>query len=221
MGFTKFKFLKLDYGDRNLEILWSYNLCNRRFNKMLQIQKPPLSIHAPFQINRKNPDISNDLIEASGAVFDVTGTYRYTLWRVWNINLPRVVFIMLNPSTADATTDDPTIRRCIRFAQSWGYGALEVVNLFAYCTSDPIQLKRVADPIGQENDQYLLQVSDRAQILIAGWGNEGGLRQRSQTVLHLLTPKSNLFCLGINQTQQPRHPLYVKQNTLPQLYVGA
>jgi hypothetical protein len=153
----------------------------------------------------------------SGAVFDITGNYRYTLWRVWHINLPRVVFVLLNPSTADATTNDPTIRRCLRFAQAWGYGALEVVNLFAYCTSDPAQLRHVADPVGQENDQYLLQASDRAHSLILGWGNAGELQQRSQTVLHLL-PQSKLFCLGINQSHQPRHPLYVKRDTWPQPY---
>ena len=77
-----------------------------------------------------------------GAVIDPTGLYRYSLWREWNPDAAQITFIMLNPSRADATNDDPTIRRCINFASSWGYGYLEVVNLFAYRTSHPQQFKK-------------------------------------------------------------------------------
>lgn len=147
------------------------------------------------------------------AVFDVTKTYRYSLWREWNPNAPCLGFIMLNPSTADKTTNDPTIRRCIGFAKTWGYGSLEVVNLFAYCTKSPQDLRRAVEPIGIENERYLLQAGQRAKTMILAWGNWGKLQNRSQEVLNLLSGEGELYCLGCTQSGQPRHPLYVKGNT--------
>ena len=89
----------------------------------------------------------------TGADFDPTGVYRYSLWREWDARAPAVAFVMLNPSTADAGKDDPTIRRCASFARSWGYGSLEVVNLFAYRASEPKRLRQTPDPIGPANDR--------------------------------------------------------------------
>ena len=90
------------------------------------------------------------------AEIDPTGLYRYSLYRGWETNAPkRIAFVMLNPSRADATNDDPTLCRCISFARSWGYGSLEVVNLFAYRASKPEELKTVTDPVGSENDRYI------------------------------------------------------------------
>ncbi|MBD2460605.1 DUF1643 domain-containing protein [Oscillatoria sp. FACHB-1407] len=146
-----------------------------------------------------------------GAIFDSTGTYRYTLWREWG-NSPKVVFVMLNPSTADADRNDPTIRRCIGLAQMWGFGALEVVNLFAYCATHPTELRQATDPIGVENDRYLLQAVQRSDRTILAWGNWGSLHQRDRCVLDLLAQHTPLYCLGMNQSGQPRHPLYVKRN---------
>ena len=118
---------------------------------------------------------------------------------------------MLNPSSADDRQNDPTIRRCISFAQAWGYGSLEVVNLFAYRTAYPRELKQVADPTGGENDRCLLAAARRAETVVLAWGNGGGLRGRDRTVLTLLTPyRSKLYCLGCNKSGQPRHLLYVK-----------
>ena len=153
-----------------------------------------------------------------GAVIDPTGCYRYSLWRVWNPKTSRVAFIMLNPSRADATVDDPTIRRCIGFAQRWGYGSLEVVNLFAYRTSDPVRLKQMRDPVGPENDHYLKQARERGTLTILAWGNRGNLNQRSQQVLSWLTPWENLYCLGVTRSGHPRHPLYLKRETKPIRY---
>src|SRR5438093_11151238 len=103
----------------------------------------------------------------SGAVFDPTRTYRYTLWRAWYPDHPRVVFIMLNPNNANEQKNDPTIRRCITFARSWGFGSVEVVNLFAYRAPHPSQLLKVADPIGAENDHYFLQALKRSACIVA------------------------------------------------------
>jgi hypothetical protein len=88
----------------------------------------------------------------SRATFDTTRRYRYRLIHDWTGSPERVAFIMLNPSTADERTLDPTIRRCIGFAKAWGFGGIDVVNLFAWRTTDPAALARVADPIGPRND---------------------------------------------------------------------
>lgn len=154
-----------------------------------------------------------------GAVLDSTGTYRYLLWREWDAIAPRVVFVMLNPSTACATTDDPTIRRCTRFAQSWGYGSVEGVNLFAYRAPYPKVLRLVPDPIGPDNDRSLLEAKQRAQIIIVAWGHHGTLGNRHQAVFPLLADKGCLYCLGMTKAGHPRHPLYVRSDTTPVPYL--
>ncbi|NJR62516.1 MAG: DUF1643 domain-containing protein [Cyanobacteria bacterium CRU_2_1] len=153
-----------------------------------------------------------------GAIFDPTGIYRYALWRSWNPLLPRIVFIMLNPSTADSHINDPTIRRCIQFAQTWGYGTLEVVNLFGLKTTDPQELLKKDDPVGVECDRHLGVAIDRAEQILVAWGNWGCLHQRDRVVMEQLPSKKKVYCLGINRSGQPRHPLYVKRDTLPTLY---
>ena len=154
------------------------------------------------------------------AVIDPTGLYRYSLCREWNTNTPRVAFIMLNPSRADATTDDPTLRRCISFAKSWGYGSLEVVNLFAYRASKPVELKKVTYPVGKENDRYLKEAVERADKIIVAWGNRGILNNRYKDVLNMLNGLGGiqLYCLGTTKKSHPYHPLYVKGNTQPVNY---
>ncbi len=144
------------------------------------------------------------------ATLDPSGRYRYSLERQWDASAPRLACILLNPSTADATRDDPTLRRCLGFARSWGYGALEVVNLFAYRATHPRQLRQVPDPIGPENDRYLLAARGRAQTLWVAWGNAGSLYNRDRAVLCLLSQPGECFCLGLTRCGQPRHPLYVR-----------
>lgn len=146
----------------------------------------------------------------SGAIFDMTGQYRYILWRAWSGDYPRIAFIMLNPNTADAQRDDPTIRRCIGFARAWGFGSLEVVNLFAYRTPDARVLSRIADPIGEDNDHFLVQAAARVRCIVVAWGTKGALLNRDQAVLYLLTGQDHLYCLGRTKDGYPRHPLYVR-----------
>lgn len=148
------------------------------------------------------------------ATFDSTGAYRYLLERSWS-DSPRLGFIMLNPNRADATIDDPTIRRCVRFAKSWGYGGLEVVNLFAYRAKTPTLLKQVEDPIGVENDHYLARLPQRVDSIVLAWGNWGRLQGRDRAVIQLLSSQQILYCLGTTKLGQPRHPLYLKSSTLP------
>lgn len=145
------------------------------------------------------------------ATFDPTGHYRYSLKRQWDATAPAIAFVMLNPSTANAEWDDPTVRRCIRLAQSWGFGTLEVVNLFAWCATHPRELRRAAEPVGPENDRYLQAAAQQASCLILAWGNGGGLYQRDRAVLELLIPY-RCYCLGKTQTGHPRHPLYLRRD---------
>ena len=143
------------------------------------------------------------------ASFDPTGQYRYSLGRRWSTD-PTLAIIMLNPSRADGSVDDPTIRRCMGLAQGWGFGAIAVVNLFAYRSPHPRVLRQVTDPIGPENDTALNEAAHQADQILLAWGNWGSLGRRDRTVLALLQPhQPKCRCLGKNRTGQPRHPLYV------------
>lgn len=151
------------------------------------------------------------------AIIDPTGQYRYSLWRIWSHNLPKVLFIMLNPSTADASIDDPTSRRCIRFAKDWGFGSLEVVNLFAYRATKPDELKKCSDPIGPDNDIYIRRAALQTDKIITAWGTKGALLERNRSVMEILY-SFRTYCLDISKDGHPKHPLYVAGDCRPRLY---
>jgi hypothetical protein len=115
---------------------------------------------------------------------------------------------MLNPSTATEDTDDPTIRRCLRFSIGWGYGRLIVVNLFALRATNPAALARHIDPIGVDNDQAILRAARSAGTVVCAWGAHPCAVARARTVAALLRGV-DLHCLGTTTHGQPRHPLYV------------
>lgn len=147
------------------------------------------------------------------AIFDQTGRYRYRLDRRWQEQGEQVTFVMLNPSRADATIDDPTLRACIQFAQCWEYASLAVVNLFGYRTPHPKVLKQVKNPVGRENDAHVLQAVKESRQVVLAWGNWGELYGRDRAILQLLSPyQSKLTCLQQNRSGQPRHPLYIKRD---------
>lgn len=148
-----------------------------------------------------------------GAIFDASGMYRYSLWRAWYIDHPRVGFIMLNPSTADERRNDPTIQRCIEFARAWQFGSVEVVNLFAYRTTDARELIRVEEPVGEENDRFIDKAIEGCSTIVVSWGTKGRLLGRDRQVLQLLVGKQNVYCLGVTKDGHPRHPLYVRGDT--------
>ncbi|MDR0990356.1 MAG: DUF1643 domain-containing protein [Propionibacteriaceae bacterium] len=148
-----------------------------------------------------------------GAVLSDDGLYRYRLTRQWDDQGRLGVFVMLNPSTADAERDDPTIRRCIGFCKSWGLGSLEVVNLYAYRATKPNELLRVSDPVGPENDWYLIDALSRADVAIAAWGNHGKRERVTQVIA--LPGADRLECLGTTKAGTPRHPLYVRKEQQP------
>lgn len=123
------------------------------------------------------------------AAFSPCRKYRYTLWREWGelFSEQRFVnFICLNPSTADDDKDDNTIRKCIKFAKSWGYDGLCVTNIFAWRSTDPSVLKDLPDPVGPENNDYLVDVAEKAALVIAGWSQHGNLNQRSTVVRRMI-----------------------------------
>ena len=153
--------------------------------------------------------LMNGLLVNKNATFSDCRKYRYGLSRTWNGKKKTILFIGLNPSTADEKIDDPTIRRCINYAQNWGYGSLLMVNLFAYRTTIPSELKNVKNPIGNDNDLHIIELSKKADIAVAAWGNEGTLLNRDKEVKKILP---NLMCLKINKSGQPAHPLYQKKD---------
>ncbi len=146
------------------------------------------------------------------AAFSSCRTYRYALWRIWQPQEPQLLFIGLNPSTADEQADDPTIRRCLGYAQDWGYGGITVANLFACRTSDPAVLRAEEDPVGPENDRWLQVLADQAGLVVAAWGNHGMFRGRWKEVAAIF---SELHCLELTRLAQPRHPLYTRKSSLP------
>ncbi|MFY8150301.1 MAG: DUF1643 domain-containing protein [Prochlorococcaceae cyanobacterium] len=149
--------------------------------------------------------------QAMRACFSPCRTYRYALWRRWEPG-GCVLLVGLNPSTACETHDDPTIRRCIAFARSWGYGALCVANLFALRSRHPALLRRVADPVGPQNDAFLQQLAQRAELVVAAWGTQGTYLHRDAAVRRMLP---QLHCLRLTRAGHPSHPLYLPAHLQP------
>lgn len=149
------------------------------------------------------------------AVFSADSKYRYRLHRTWDAGAASVLFVMLNPSTADATQDDPTIRRCVGFAKRWGYGRLLVGNLFALRATDPRCLLDEPDPVGPQNDEHLRVMMDEARIVICAWGAHKLAHgtTRESAVKALLGP--SLWALGRTAAGAPRHPLYMPKDAGP------
>lgn len=151
--------------------------------------------------------------ESTAVIDDV---YRYSLTRTWDAAKPRCCFVMLNPSTADASEDDPTIRRCIGFAKAWGYGSLEVVNLFAFRATDPTQLsKTVLNQVGIENDSYIAKAVENASVVVCAWGCFKPATERARQVLAMI-PKPHY--LKLNKDGVPCHPLYLPGHLSPTPY---
>lgn len=136
------------------------------------------------------------------------GRYRYMLGRSWGAG-HRARFIMLNPSTADASQDDPTIRRCIGFARRWGLGGITVVNLYAYRATNPRELGDVEDPVGPENDRWIRWAVAGPGPVVAAWGVHGSPVRAGQ----VLRIAGDVECLGVTKAGAPRHPLYVRGDT--------
>jgi len=155
--------------------------------------------------------------EIRTAHFSPCRRYRYSLVRIWEPSRPLCQFIGLNPSTADETTDDPTVRRCIRYAGDWGYGGLIMSNIFAYRSTDPRGMKEQADPVGPETDRWLIEDHERAAITVFAWGCHGTHRERCIEVAKLI-PSG--MALKVTKAGHPQHPLYLRADLKPAEFPG-
>lgn len=157
-----------------------------------------------------------DIIKSCGANISRCGLYRYRLWRRWGDG-DHIAWIMLNPSTADALDDDPTIRRCTAFSREWGCEYMAVVNLFALRSTDPRNLKQASDPIGSDNYRLIIDAcfDPYNKYVVAAWGAVTGMmRSQAVTVTEMLVRMDiELYSLGTTKDGHPRHPLYVPKNT--------
>jgi hypothetical protein len=149
----------------------------------------------------------------TGAHFSRCRTWRYALWRQWDAARPWVMLIGLNPSTADARRNDPTIRRCIGFARDWGYGGVWVLNLFAFRATDPRDLKAAVDPVGTRTDWWLRRIARQCDRVVAVWGNDGRFLNRSDAVRKMLG--GALSIIRLNASGEPAHPLYLPKTLRP------
>lgn len=158
-----------------------------------------------------------------GAKFSQSKKHRYLLWRIWDDELPLVAFIGLNPSVAGAEQDDPTIRREIGFAKSWGYGGILKVNLFGYITPYPVQMRSFmengGDPIGAGNDMAIIEAANRADKIVCAWGESGVIDNRDYEVRLLLAKRGiDTYYLRLNQSGTPAHTLYLPKTLTPKLW---
>lgn len=159
--------------------------------------------------------------EGGDATFSTCRRYRYTLTRVWDEARPRIAWIGLNPSTADESRLDPTLRRVIRFSDDWGFGSFTMLNLFALRSTDPIVMKASVEPVGPENNHQICQHARAAAKVVAAWGTHGGWARRDEEVTELLKSigcSSKVICLGRTKGGFPLHPLYVPSAQIPEPY---
>lgn len=170
-------------------------------------------------------DISKDT-----ALFSKCERYRYILTRNFlnskrppkkrpNSKLSVCNFIMLNPSTADAEKNDPTVARCCKYAQRWGYGALIVTNIFGYRATDPREMKAQEDPVGKLNMKYIYKAASDSDFIVCAWGTHGGYQNQGREVVEMLEEMQGIMhCLKITKHGHPKHPLYCKGDLKPASY---
>jgi len=149
------------------------------------------------------------------AVFSDDRKHRYVLMRIWNTELPMIMFIGLNPSTASENQDDPTIRRVIKFAKDWGFGGVYMCNLYSYVTSKPKELIIESDSVN--NNFFLKFYGNKSQEILCAWGAFKEAKERANEVLKMM---HNTTALQINKDGSPKHPLYVKADVERVEYKG-
>jgi len=154
---------------------------------------------------------------SSGAVFSKCGKYRYQLWRMWEGGEPQKLcaFIGLNPSTATEVEDDPTVRRCINYAKAWGFNGMFMLNAYAYRATDPKDMKKQDDPIGDGNDESIVVAGMIADKVICCWGNNCEHSRQADILTALDMADIVPHCLAVTKLGYPAHPLYLKANLKP------
>jgi hypothetical protein len=156
----------------------------------------------------------------STAVYSNCELYRYSLTRSWDNSAKKVLFIMLNPSTATEIQNDPTVERCERRAKALGYGAFKVCNIFAYRSTDPKIMRLQKDPIGPENDKIIIKSANWSNNIICAWGTNGSHLNRGKKIEALLRVKNfTLTHLGLSKDGHPKHPLYISYKVSPENWI--
>ncbi len=158
------------------------------------------------------------------ASFSPCNLFRYKLTRDWfNEGEKRnnLLFIMLNPSTADAEVFDPTVRRCFGYAQDWGFNSMSVANIFAYRATDPKDMLNARDNgvniVGNDNNKAIIELSTEANRIVCAWGSHKWSKERSNEVLNILRQQNltEVYCLKKSKDGSPCHPLYLKKDLIP------
>lgn len=166
-------------------------------------------------MSEKTVDLLGDIIYRD-AIISPCGKYRYSLVRQWDKSKPHLPFVMLNPSTADATEDDPTIRRCVSFAKREGAGGIVVVNLYALRSTDPKRLREVEDPVGPFNSRVIYDAATTAaeagMPIICAWGVNDITQAAGGALAEARAAGASIMCLGKTKHGHPRHPLYLKSD---------
>jgi hypothetical protein len=152
----------------------------------------------------------------SDAIFSPCRTYRYILRREKQPTGKQIMFIGLNPSTADEINNDPTVTRCIMRAWEYGFQRFVMANIFGYRSTNPKGLRSVADPVGLENLSYILSYAKQVDQVVAAWGNHGLYLEHGSKVRSMLQHEGvPLYHLGITKANQPKHPLYIGYQVKP------
>ena len=162
------------------------------------------------------PEMLFTATDGCSAEFSPDRVYRYTLTRQWDDG-KCIAWLMFNPSSATAESDDPTIRKCIGFSRRWGYGRLVIVNLYAVRSSDPSRVKRLTDPVGPLNNYWITKAVSEAREVVCAWGcaqHLSTINSRIHEAINLIVPDDcPLICLGYRKDGHPRHPLMVSYDT--------
>ncbi len=156
---------------------------------------------------------------ASFAIYSNCEKYRYALTRVWEPDQSRVLFVMLNPSTATEVQNDPTVERCERRARALRFGAFRVCNIFAWRATDPRNMRAQSDPVGPANDDAILEGCDWADMIVCAWGTHAEHLRRGPEVERLMRKTGlPLKHLGLSKAGHPKHPLYIGYSVQPEFW---
>lgn len=158
----------------------------------------------------------------ASALISPCGTWRYQLVRTWDADADLVCWVMLNPSTADAEQDDPTIRRCVGFSRAWGFSGMVVVNLYALRATNPADLIGHPDPVGPDNAEHLVSAAQRCALVLCAWGGHRMATRRARITTVLLgCAAAPRMCLGVTKAGAPRHPLYARRDAIRIPFAGS
>jgi hypothetical protein len=156
--------------------------------------------------------------ERAGADFSACRTWRYALWRFWGAGRRTIAFVGLNPSTADETQDDPTIRRCLGFARRWGFDGLYMLNAYAFRATDPRIMRAAPDPVGPANDEALAYRTTHCERIVVCWGVHADPARVRRILAPGVLGDRTVHCLGRTKDGAPKHPLYLPAATDPVVF---